>query len=188
MNDILSVLNSAGNIKHIKASENIDGTYSLSTKSPVEALPITNIAKTIMSTGVVLTANTLNKFLAIKNNGTQSINLRLVTLNITPLDNKDIFIKPEIKNATDVAGTFNLYNDSTISEYCINPTYTTANIPTYPTVAINDLGISINLSERLNLYSGDVIVRVKPNEVLCFSALSKNATSFNFFIRHIEEF
>lgn len=174
--------------KYIKLFENIDGTHSVSAKNPVDALPITNLSRTIASTDVTLTANTVNKFLAIKNISSQSINLRLVTLNITPLDNKDIFMKLEVKNSADVTGTFSSYNGSSISEYSVNPTFTTTSIPTYPNVAINDLGITINQNERLNLFSGDVIVRIEPDKVLCFSALSKNATSFNFFIRHIEEY
>lgn len=172
----------------MSAMDNGDNTFSVKAKLAVEALPISNTLKTISSTAVPLTANTVNKFLAIKNNGSEAINLRLATVNLTPLDNKDIFLKLEIKNSTDVTGTFTAYTDSTISEYSVNPTFTTNTIPTYPNVDINTFGITINQNERLNLFSGDVIVRIEPGKVLCFSAVSKNTTSFNFFIRHIEEY
>lgn len=168
--------------------DNGNGTFSISTKLPIEVLPITNTLKTISSTGITLVANTINKFLAIKNNGTEAINIRLATVNLTPIDNKDLFLKIEVKNSTDVAGTFTPYVDSTISEYSVNPTFTTNAIPIYPNVELNTLGITINQNERLNLFSGDVIARIEPNKVMCFSALSKNSTSFNFFIRHIEEY
>lgn len=173
---------------YIKMAENNDGTFSISTKDPVESLPITNVAKTIASTQVPLVANTVNKFLAIKNNGTQDINLRLVTVNITSLDNKDLFLKLELKDKANVTGTFASYAESTISEYSVNPTFTSDGIPVYPNVDLNNFGTTILNSERLNLFTKDVIARIPPNKVLCFSALSKNATSFNFFIRHIEEF
>lgn len=172
-----------------KASLNYDNeTYSISTKDPVEALPITNIVKTIASTQVPLIANTVNKFLAIKNNGSQAIELRLATVNITSLDNKDLFLKLELKDKANVTGTFTSYAESTISEYSVNPTFTSDGIPVYPNVDLNNFGTTILNSERLNLFTKDVIARIPPNKVLCFSALSKNATSFNFFIRHIEEF
>ena len=171
----------------MSAMDNGDNTFSVKAKLTIEALPISNTLKEIFSTYVPLVSNVIKKFLAIKNNGSEAINLRLATYNVTPLDNKDIFIKIEIKDSADVTGTFIPYENSTISEYSINPAYTTT-IPVYPNVGTNAFGNTATQDVRLNIFSGDVIARIEPNKVMCFSAVSKNATSFNFFIRHIEEY
>lgn len=175
--------------KFIKLAANNNGIdYSISVKNPVEALPLTNIIKSIGSTEVSLSANETKEFLAIRNTSTEDINLRLATVNLTPEDNKSIYFKIELKDSADVTGTFVSYPDSAISEYSTDPIYTTDDIPVYPVVDTNNFGVSTDTTERINLFTGDIIARIEPNKTLCFSALSKNATSFNFFIRHVEEY
>ena len=173
--------------KPIKLHKEYKGTvYSISTKTPVEALPASNIPRTIASLGVTLAPNVFKNFLAIKNTSNENITLRLVTFNVSMDDAKDVLFQLEIKDEADVTGTFIGFSDT--SEYSVNPVFTNTPIPDYPNVTIDDFGITVKNEARLNLIKDDIIVRWEAGKVLCFTALCKNANSFSFFIRHVEEF
>lgn len=178
-----------GNAVDFKAHSNYDNkTFSLSTKTPVEALPKDNILRTIASLGVDLTPNTPKKFLAIKNNSTEDITLRLITFNVSIEDAKDVLFELELKDESDVTGTFEDYEVGGVSQYSINPIFTNNIIPDYPSVSTDNFGITVKSEVRLNLIKDDVIVRWGKGKVLCFSALCKNSNSFSFFFRHVEEY
>lgn len=173
----------------IKAHINYDNkSYSLSTKTPVEALPKSNQEQTIASLAVPLDPNITNNFLAIKNTSSEDITLRLTTFNVSINDVKDVLFELEVKDEADVTGTFVDYMPLGISQYSTNPTFVNTPISDYPLVTTNIFGTIVKVETRLNLIKDDVILRWESGKVLCFSALCKNSNSFSFFIRHVEEY
>lgn len=176
-----------GNAVNFKAHINYDDeTYSLSVKTPVEALPPTNTQLVSWDTETAIN-QTQTTFLAVKNTSTEDINIRLVTFGIATKSNSDITILIKDYDVSEVTtGTFTPYEGGKISEYSTDVTGIT--IPNNSADVFGAV-VKAGTSFRLNLVKDDVILRILPNKVAVFNGIAPSANNnIAYFLRFVEEF
>lgn len=150
-----------------------------------------NDASLINIDSIALTAGVEKVLLTIRNRATfdgitNAISIKLATLTFQTDGTKAVSFKI-YKNST-TAGTFNYWNEAASRiEVSTNTTLatTTETVGTI-TKIINEIGSTILAKEdvqRFNLLEGDVIIDLKPNETITFTAKSVNTSNVSLITR-----
>ena len=167
----------------IKAFQLPDNTHALCIRETPDPLPIANVYHMTYELEKSTIADVETPLISIRNTST-TISMRVGTLGLTTRGNKDVAIILHY-GGTVIGGTWESYANGSIGEF--NNTLTSFTID--PLIEVEyGLVMKENDQMRLNLFKGDVIVKIPPQSQITMTALSKNINEVSYFIRTIEEF